>query len=129
MALELKFGIVWSFIFLFATTLKSRPLGGRDFFLFARVRNLKFTRNGIRASWVFHRQGESGMEQRLSITSRECRRRADEAQTLAAKTQDDWERELLQRITTQWDLLAAIRRAKTGGRKKSQPEARIGLSP
>jgi hypothetical protein len=34
-ALELKFGIVWSFIFLFATTLKSRPLGGRDFFLFA----------------------------------------------------------------------------------------------
>jgi hypothetical protein len=69
------------------------------------------------------------MEQRRSIASRECQRRADEAETLAVQTQDDWERELLLRVATQWELLAAIRRAKTEGRKKSQPEARIGLSP
>jgi hypothetical protein len=71
----------------------------------------------------FPAKGELGMEQRRSITSRECRRRADEAQTLAAQTQDDWERELLQRITTQWDLLAAIRKAKKGGRKTFQSKA------
>ena len=41
-----------------------------------------------------------------SITSDECRRRAEEAQTLAAQTKDDWERELFQRITTQWVALA-----------------------
>jgi hypothetical protein len=41
-----------------------------------------------------------------SITSDECRRRAEEAQTLAAQTLDDWERELFQGITTQWVALA-----------------------
>jgi hypothetical protein len=47
-----------------------------------------------------------------SITSDECRRRAEEAQTLAAQTQDDWERELFQRITTQWQVLAIHKKSK-----------------
>ena len=46
------------------------------------------------------------MLRRPFITSDECRRRAEEAQTLAAQTQDDWERELFQRIITQWVALA-----------------------
>ena len=46
------------------------------------------------------------MLRRATVTSEECRRRAEEAQTLAAQTQDDWERELFKRITTQWHVLA-----------------------
>ena len=41
-----------------------------------------------------------------SMASDECRHRAEEAQTLAAQTHDDWERELFQRIATQWVVLA-----------------------
>jgi hypothetical protein len=40
------------------------------------------------------------------MASDECRHRAEEAQTLAAQTHDDWERELFQRIATQWVVLA-----------------------
>jgi len=46
------------------------------------------------------------------VTSDECRRRAEEAQTLAAQTQDDWERELFQCITAQWHVLAVHRKSK-----------------
>ena len=49
---------------------------------------------------------ETVMLRRATVTSEECRRRAEEAQTLAAQTQDDWERELFKRITTQWHVLA-----------------------
>ena len=52
------------------------------------------------------------MLRRATITSEECRRRAEEAQTLAAQTQDDWERELFQRITTQWHVLAVHKKGK-----------------
>jgi hypothetical protein len=45
------------------------------------------------------------MLQRPSMTSDECRRRAEEAQTLAAQTLDDWEKELLHRIITQWQAI------------------------
>jgi hypothetical protein len=60
------------------------------------------------------------MLRRPSMTSDECRRRAEEAQTLAAQTQDDWERELFHRITTQWHVLAIHKRGKEG---KLTPEA------
>jgi hypothetical protein len=40
------------------------------------------------------------MLKRQSLTSSECGRRAEEAQTLADQTDDDWEREIFQRITT-----------------------------
>jgi hypothetical protein len=46
------------------------------------------------------------MLRRPSMASDECRHRTEEAQTLAAQTQDDWERELFQRIATQWHVLA-----------------------
>ena len=46
------------------------------------------------------------MLRRPSMASDECRQWAEEAQTLAAQTQDDWERELFQRIATQWVALA-----------------------
>jgi hypothetical protein len=46
------------------------------------------------------------------MASDECRRRAEEAETLAAQTQDDWERELFQRITTQWVALAVHKKGK-----------------
>ena len=60
------------------------------------------------------------MLRRPSMTSDECRRRAEEAQTLAAQTQDDWERELVQRITLQWHVLAIH---KQGKEEKRTPEA------
>ena len=52
------------------------------------------------------------MLRRPSMTSDECRRRAEGAQTLAAQTQDDWGRELFQRITTQWHVLALHKKGK-----------------
>ena len=52
------------------------------------------------------------MLRRPSLTSDECRRRAEEAQTLAAQTQDDWERELFQRIITQWHVSALHEKGK-----------------
>ena len=55
---------------------------------------------------------EPVMLRRPSMTSDECRRRAEEAQTLAAQTQDDWERELFQRIITQWHVLALHKKGK-----------------
>jgi hypothetical protein len=55
---------------------------------------------------------ETEMPRHPSLTSEECRRRAEEAQTLAAQTQDDWERELFQRITTQWHVLAVHKKGK-----------------
>jgi hypothetical protein len=38
---------------------------------------------------------------------------------LAAQTKDDWERELLQRITTQWLVLAIHKK----GKEENTPEA------
>jgi hypothetical protein len=49
-----------------------------------------------------------------SMASDECRHRAEEALTLAAQTQDDWERELFQRIATQWVVLAVHKEGKEG---------------
>jgi hypothetical protein len=49
---------------------------------------------------------------RPSMASDECRRRAEEAQTLAAQTQDDWERELFQRIATQWQCWVVHKKGK-----------------
>ena len=45
------------------------------------------------------------MLRRPSMASDECRHRVEEAQTLAAQTHDDWEREVFQRIATQWQCL------------------------
>jgi hypothetical protein len=61
------------------------------------------------------------MLRRPSVASDECRHWAEEAQTLAAQTQDDWERELFQRIATQWVALAVHEKGKEGNRT---PEAR-----
>ena len=57
------------------------------------------------------------MLRRPSLTSDP---RAEEAQTLAAQTQDDWERELFERITIQWQALAVH---KKGKEEKRTPEA------
>jgi hypothetical protein len=46
------------------------------------------------------------------MTSDECNQRAKEAKALAAETQDLWEREILFKIATQWQLLAAHRAEK-----------------
>jgi hypothetical protein len=42
----------------------------------------------------------------------QCERRAEEARALAAQTQDLWEREVLLRAVTQWQLTAAHKAAK-----------------
>ena len=52
------------------------------------------------------------MLQPTHATSEECRRRAEEALTLAAQTRDDWERELFQRITTNGSAWPCIRDAR-----------------
>jgi hypothetical protein len=41
------------------------------------------------------------------MTAKECERHADEAKILAIQTQDFWEREILLRVATQWQPLAA----------------------
>ena len=53
-----------------------------------------------------------------SMASEECRHRAEEALTLAAQTQDDWERELFQRIATQWVALAVHEEGMEGKRQQ-----------
>jgi hypothetical protein len=46
------------------------------------------------------------------LTAEEYQRRANEAKTLAAQTQDLWERETLLRVATEWQLLAAHQASK-----------------
>jgi hypothetical protein len=46
------------------------------------------------------------------MSSEECRRRAEEALTLAAQAEDAWEREQFQRIISQWRSLAVHKRCK-----------------
>jgi len=41
------------------------------------------------------------------LTAAEYQRRAEEAKILAAQTQDVWEREMLLRVATEWQLLSA----------------------
>jgi hypothetical protein len=41
------------------------------------------------------------------MTADECHQRAKEAKALAVQTQDLWERDMLLRIATQWQLLAS----------------------
>jgi hypothetical protein len=43
------------------------------------------------------------------MTADECRERAEEARRLAADTHDLWEREILFKIASQWQLLAVHR--------------------
>jgi len=52
------------------------------------------------------------MLQHICMTSEECRRRAEDALTLAAQAEDTWEREQFQRIITQWQCLAVHKRCK-----------------
>ena len=61
------------------------------------------------------------MLRRPSMAPDERRYRAEEALTLGAQTQDDWERELFQRIATQWVVLAVH---KEGKEENRTPEAR-----
>jgi len=68
------------------------------------------------------------------MTADECQRRADEAKSLAAQTQDLWERETLLHIATLWQLLASHRASKearqTHGAGSHQiEERRRGGSP
>jgi hypothetical protein len=56
------------------------------------------------------------MLRRPPMASDECRHRAEEALTLAAQTQDDWERELFQHIATQWVVLAVHKEGKEENR-------------
>jgi hypothetical protein len=50
-----------------------------------------------------------------------CRHRAEEALTLAAQTQDDWERELFQRIATQWQCLVVHKKGKEENTSEASP--------
>ena len=50
------------------------------------------------------------MLRRPPTASDECRHRAEGALTLAVQTQDDWE--LVQRIATQWHVLAVHKKGK-----------------
>ena len=52
------------------------------------------------------------------MASDECRHRAEEALALAAQTHDDWERELFQRIATQWVVLAVHEEGMEGKRQQ-----------
>jgi hypothetical protein len=54
------------------------------------------------------------------MTADECHHRAREAKALAVETQDLWEREMLFKIGTQWQLVAAHRAA-----KKAQPVLKL----
>jgi hypothetical protein len=54
------------------------------------------------------------------MTADECHQRAREAKALAVETQDLWEREMLFKIGTQWQLVAAHRAA-----KKAQPVLKL----
>jgi hypothetical protein len=56
------------------------------------------------------------------MTADECHQRAREAKALAVETQDLWEREMLFKIGTQWQLVAAHRAAK-------KPEPALELVP
>ena len=53
-----------------------------------------------------------------------CRHRAEEALTLAAQTQDDWERELFQRIADQWAVLAVHKEGNSRGQDTASPPDR-----
>jgi hypothetical protein len=48
------------------------------------------------------------------------RHRAEEAKNLAKRSQDVWEREILLRVATQWQLLAAHREVKESKRQAHQ---------
>ena len=67
------------------------------------------------------------MLRRPPMTSDECRHRAQEALTLAAQTQDDWERELFQRIATQWVVLAVHKEGKEENRTPDASPTRTML--
>jgi hypothetical protein len=64
--------------------------------------------NGLTPRWDFFCQKTLWSV----MTADECQQRADEAKALAVETQDLWEREILLRIATQWQLLASHRAAK-----------------
>jgi hypothetical protein len=70
----------------------------------------KSRRQDGRASTSVARRSRSGSLE--PMTADECQRRSDEAKTLAAQTQDLWERETLLRIATQWQLIASHKAAK-----------------
>jgi hypothetical protein len=57
------------------------------------------------------------------MTADECHHRAREAKALAVETQDLWEREMLFKISTQWQLVAAHRA------KKAQPVLKLFPGP
>ena len=61
------------------------------------------------------------MLRRPSMAPDEFRHRAEEALTLAAQTQDDWERELFQRIATQWQCLVVHKKAKEENTSEASP--------
>jgi hypothetical protein len=48
------------------------------------------------------------------MTADECRQRAEEASRLAADTHDLWEREILFKIASQWQLLEVHRAVESG---------------
>jgi hypothetical protein len=52
------------------------------------------------------------MLQITHMTSEECRRRAEEASTLAVQAEDTWEREKFLGIISQWQCLAVHKRCK-----------------
>lgn len=52
------------------------------------------------------------------------RRRAEEAKSLAKQCQDVWEREILLRVATQWQLLAAHRDVKESRQQRATGNVR-----
>jgi hypothetical protein len=62
----------------------------------------------------------------LLPTADAYRHRAEEAKSLARQSQDVWEREILLRVATQWQLLAAHRDVKDNRQRAAAGNARRG---
>jgi hypothetical protein len=62
----------------------------------------------------------------LLPTADAYRHRAAEAKSLARQSQDVWEREILLRVATQWQLLAAHRDVKDNRQRATAGNARRG---
>ena len=64
-----------------------------------------------------HLEGPAQSVAILLPTAETYRRRAEEAKSFAKQCQDVWEREILLRVATQWQLLAAHRDVKESRRR------------
>ena len=65
----------------------------------------------------------------LLPTAETYRHRAEEAKRLAMQSRDVWEREILLRVATQWQLLAAHRELKESNQRLTTLEQARSIAP